>query len=144
MKDTGAEPPEVPLVVAGRGWVELRASSTSFSGESLENGRGVVVVPVLPRRTRPGPAPAGEDGRNFGDEPGLAGRPPPLLEVIGVKVEKAKLRRPDLPSLDVELIDALLPSRRCLRPPSGSCWGTRTIVNLLEEDREGFRFTEAC
>ena len=121
----------------------MRASSTSFSGESFAYC-GMDEAPALPRRTRPGPTPPGEDGRNFGEDPGLAGRA--LLPAdTGVKVENAKLRRPDLPSLEVvELIDALLPLRWCLLPPSGSCWGTRTMVSRLWELREGLRLTEAC
>ena len=102
------------------------------------------MLPVLGRRARPELIAPGEDGRSFGDEPGLAGLPPPPLALIGVKEEKAKLRRPDLPSLEVELIDALLPSRRCLRPLSGSAWGMRTIVSLLEDEREGLKLMSEC
>ena len=120
------------------------ASSTSFSGVSFSReprdrlGPRVRVGPPNP------PRPPGEDGRKRGEPVGLA-RPPGAFEP-GVKLVKAKLKRAGpSPLLEVEPIEALLPWRLCSFPSGCSPgWGTRTIVSLLVEERDGFIFTAAC
>ena len=144
MNDTGAGcgPAEAP---AGRGLQEARASSTSRSGGSFSREGSVREEPRERFAPPPKPpTPPGDAGRSRGEPVGLA-RPPGAFEP-GVKLVNAKLRRPiPSPLLEVELREALLPWRLWSFPSGCSAaWGTRTIVSLLVEDLDGFRFTAEC
>ena len=126
-----------------RGLTEVRARSTTWSGESLlwpgsADGKRDVL---------------GDAGRIRGELglDGLAERPPgpPACDPGDENEVNAKLSLdPGVPSPlpeDVELMDALLPCDLCRRGGfSTSAWDTRTMVRRMVRERDGYMFTSLC